>query len=75
MDRVSKSRAELEALCVDALRLKPGMHGLRAVRITRYSGQEGWTWEVADFQGEVKLVAFQDAIEVVRKLQQMYDLA
>ena len=74
MDRVRKPKAELEVLCVNALRAKLGMHDLRTVQVIPYSGLQSWTWEVSEFRGDVAPVAFQDAIEEVRKLQQMYDL-
>jgi len=72
--REKKSSIELEALCLNVLRRRNGLEGLKKVWVGAYRGKLGFTWEITLYDGDVGPQAIIDALPEVRKLQQAYDL-
>jgi hypothetical protein len=67
--------AEIEALCVKALKTQNGLRQVSYANIRPYKGGKSWTWELYDAGPGAGPLALNDAkLAVIAKFQGEYDL-
>ncbi len=65
---------EIEALCLAALKTRPGLMDIQYVKIHHYLGPRSWTWELEEVGPDAGELALKDAMSEINKLQGMFDL-
>ncbi len=66
--RERRTKPEIEALCLEALRKRLGLHDISYVRVRPYSGPKSWTWELDEVGPDAGEKALADAIDEVAAL-------
>ena len=75
-ERPQLPASEIEEELLAELQKLPSLHDTQSVTIRRFSGPQGWTWELDRIEPEVgpEQSKFADLTNVVARLQQQFEL-
>ncbi|MDQ0392664.1 hypothetical protein [Labrys monachus] len=73
-DREKLSAAEIERICLYALRASPGLADIEEVRVGPLSDSSGFTWKLISITPVPEPIAYDNALHAIRPIQGAYDL-